>query len=75
MRVHFILHETFEIPGAYLKWAIERGHQITSTKVYEKEPLPETIDGIDFLIVMVLNHLMRIEKTSHTMIQRLSLLL
>lgn len=52
MRVHFILHETFEVPGAYLKWAIERGHHITSTKVYEKEPLPETIDGIDFLIVM-----------------------
>ena len=52
MRVHFILHETFEVPGAYLKWAIERGHQITSTKVYEKESLPETIDGIDFLIVM-----------------------
>ena len=52
MRVHFILHETFEVPVAYLKWAIERGHQITSTKVYEKEPLPETIDGIDFLIVM-----------------------
>ena len=52
MRVHFILHETFEVPGAYLKWALERGHQITSTKVYEKEPLPETIDGIDFLIVM-----------------------
>ena len=52
MRVHFILHETFEVPGAYLKWALERGHHITSTKVYEKEPLPETIDGINFLIVM-----------------------
>ena len=52
MRVHFILHETFEVPGAYLKWALERGHHITSTKVYEKEPLPEIIDGIDFLIVM-----------------------
>ena len=52
MKVHFVLHETFEVPGAYLKWALERGHLITSTKVYEKEPLPETIDGIDFLIVM-----------------------
>ena len=52
MRVHFILHETFEVPGAYLKWAQERGHQVTTTKVYEKELLPETIDGIDFLIVM-----------------------
>ena len=52
MRVHFILHETFEVPGAYIKWAQERGHQVTTTKVYEKELLPETIDGIDFLIVM-----------------------
>ena len=52
MKVHFVLHETFEVPSAYLKWALARGHHITSTKVYEKEPLPETIDGIDFLIVM-----------------------
>ena len=52
MKVHFVLHETFEVPGAYLKWALERGHHITTTKVYEKEPFPETIDGIDFLIVM-----------------------
>jgi len=52
MKVHFLLHETFEVPGAYLKWAQDRGYQITSTKVYEGEPLPETVDGIDFLIVM-----------------------
>lgn len=52
MRVHFVLHETFEVPGAYLKWAQERGHQVTMTKVYENEALPETVDEIDFLIVM-----------------------
>ena len=52
MNIHFILHETFEVPGAYLKWAKERGHNVTSTKVYEEEKLPETVDGIDFLIVM-----------------------
>ena len=52
MKVHFILHETFEVPGAYLKWAQERGHQVTTTKVYENEALPETVDEIDFLIVM-----------------------
>lgn len=52
MRVHFVLHETFEVPGAYLKWAQERGHQVTMTKIYEREALPETVDGIDFLIVM-----------------------
>ena len=52
MRVHFVLHETFEVPGADLKWAQERGHQVTMTKVYEREALPETVDEIDFLIVM-----------------------
>lgn len=52
MNIHFILHETFEVPGTYLKWAQERGHNVTSTKVYEEEKLPETVDGIDFLIVM-----------------------
>ena len=52
MKVHFVLHETFEVPGAYLKWAQERGHQVTSTKVYESEVLPESVDEIDFLIVM-----------------------
>jgi len=52
MKVHFVLHETFEVPGAYLKWAQERGHQVTTTKVYESEVLPESVDELDFLIVM-----------------------
>ena len=26
----------------------ERGHQVTTTKVYENEALPETVDEIDF---------------------------
>ena len=52
MKVYFVLHETFEVPGAYLKWAQERGHQVTTTKVYENETLPESVDDIDFLIVM-----------------------
>ena len=52
MKVHFVLNETFEVPGAYLKWAQERGHQVTTTKVYENETLPESVGDIDFLIVM-----------------------
>ena len=52
MKVHFVLHETFEVPGAYLKWAQERGHQVTTTKVYANETLPESVDDIGFLIVM-----------------------
>ena len=53
MNIHFILHEKFEVPGAYLKWAQKRGHHISSTRVYEEEELPETVDDIDFLIVKV----------------------
>ena len=52
MNVHFIQHETFEAPGAYLDWAIEREHHITFTKVYKYEPLPATVANIDLLIVM-----------------------
>ena len=47
MNIHFILHEKFEVPGAYLKWAQKRGHHISSTRVYEEEELPETVDDID----------------------------
>ena len=40
------------MPGAYLKWAQWRGHNISATKVYEREALPDNVDDIDFLIVM-----------------------
>ena len=74
MNIHFILHETFEVPGAYLKWAQDRGHNITSTKVYEEEILPETVVGIDFLIVMGgPQSPMRIVRPFLIMIQRLRL--
>ena len=75
MNIHFILHETFEVPGAYLKWAQDRGHNITSTKVYKEEILPETVEGIDFLIVMGGPHLMRIVRPFLIMTQRLRLYL
>lgn len=52
MKVHFILHETFEAPAAYLKWAQSRGHEISFTRVYEEDNLPQNADGFDFLIVM-----------------------
>ena len=29
MRVHFIVHESFEAPGAYETWAINQGHDVT----------------------------------------------
>ena len=52
MRIHFILHETFEAPGAYLAWAALRGHDVSMTKVYRYEKLPKDIDDFDMLILM-----------------------
>ena len=52
MKIHFILHETFEAPGAYLAWAALSGHDVSITKVYQYENLPENADSFDFLIVM-----------------------
>ncbi|WP_057490940.1 glutamine amidotransferase-related protein [Streptococcus orisasini] len=52
MRIHFIVHESFEAPGAYLAWAALRGHEVSLTKVYRYEPLPESAADFDMLIVM-----------------------
>lgn len=52
MKVHFIQHETFEASGAYLQWAENRNYEISFSKVYENDILPDTADFIDLLIVM-----------------------
>ncbi|MEO3989099.1 type 1 glutamine amidotransferase [Pseudocitrobacter cyperus] len=52
MRVHFIVHESFEAPGAYETWARNQGHDVTYSRVYAGEALPTNAEGIDFLIVM-----------------------
>jgi GMP synthase (glutamine-hydrolysing) len=52
MRIHFIIHEHFEAPGAYETWAKKHRHTITYSRVYLGEPLPKCTEDIDFLIVM-----------------------
>lgn len=52
MHIHFIQHEIFEAPGAILSWAEKRRYHITFSKVYEYQPLPESVDEVDMLIVM-----------------------
>lgn len=52
MRVHILQHESFEAPGAYLKWAENKGYKVTFSKVFEGDKLPESTEGIDFLFVM-----------------------
>lgn len=52
MHIHFIIHEAFEAPGAYEQWAIDQHYTITYSRIYLNEPLPSSIDNIDFLIIM-----------------------
>lgn len=52
MHVHFIQHEDFEAPGAYLDWAVERQHTITFSRVYRYDVLPLDCTAIDLLVIM-----------------------
>ncbi|MFA5630829.1 MAG: type 1 glutamine amidotransferase [Porticoccaceae bacterium] len=52
MKVHFVVHESFEAPGAYETWARERGHEATYSRVHAHEPLPQSVENIDLLVVM-----------------------
>lgn len=52
MHLHFVVHESFEAPGAYERWAETRGHSTGFSRVYLGDALPQTADGIDLLVVM-----------------------
>ncbi|WJS94990.1 type 1 glutamine amidotransferase [Flavobacterium johnsoniae] len=52
MNIHFIQHETYEAPGAYLSWAESRNCKISFSKVFQKDVLPYSIEFIDMLIIM-----------------------
>ncbi|WP_437918912.1 glutamine amidotransferase-related protein [Sphingobacterium sp. LRF_L2] len=52
MHIHFIQHESFEAPGAYLIWAMKRDYSVSFTRIFEYDLLPPTVDNIDLLIVM-----------------------
>ncbi|ODL92214.1 glutamine amidotransferase [Acinetobacter pittii] len=52
MRLHFIVHEDFEAPGAYEIWGKMNNFKITYSRVYLNEFLPSSVEDIDFFIVM-----------------------
>ncbi|HSW69443.1 MAG TPA: GMP synthase [Gammaproteobacteria bacterium] len=51
MRIHTIIHAPFEKPGVIENWAINNGHSLSSTHIYQGEILPD-VSTIDFLIIM-----------------------
>lgn len=52
MNVHFVMHESFEAPGAYETWVASRGHKAAWSRVYAHEPLPRSVENIDLLVVL-----------------------
>ncbi len=51
MRLHYLQHVPFEDLGAIEPWARDRDYQITSTKLFLEEKLPEARD-FDWLVVL-----------------------
>jgi GMP synthase (glutamine-hydrolysing) len=51
MRIHIIMHESFEAPAAIETWALRKNHEITYTRLYEGDSLPEEPE-FEFLVVM-----------------------
>jgi GMP synthase (glutamine-hydrolysing) len=52
VHIHFVVHESFEAPGAFETWVRDRGHSAGHSRVYLHESLPQSADGIDLLVVM-----------------------
>ncbi len=51
MRIHYIQHVPFEDLGSIAIWAATKNAQISCTRLFKEEPLPELTD-FDWLIVM-----------------------
>lgn len=51
MRVRFVIHESFEAPGAFETWARTRGCTIGYSRVYAGEALPSSAEEFDLLVV------------------------
>ncbi|WP_457640205.1 type 1 glutamine amidotransferase [Persephonella sp.] len=51
MKIHYLQHVHFETPANILKWAEQKGHQVSGTRLFFKEPLPP-VDSFELLVVM-----------------------
>ena len=51
MNIHFIIHESYEGPGAFLPWLKARHYRMSSTRIYLGEILPLSLD-FDLLVVL-----------------------
>jgi GMP synthase (glutamine-hydrolysing) len=52
MKVHFVLHESYEGPGAFDAWVNGRGYDASFSRVNLGENMPATAEGINLLVVL-----------------------
>ena len=52
MKVHFVVHESYEGPGAFDAWVNDRGYDASFSRVHLGESVPATAKGIDLLVVL-----------------------
>ncbi|WP_101296441.1 type 1 glutamine amidotransferase [Halegenticoccus soli] len=51
LRVRCVQHVSFEGPGTIERWAVDRGHELTRTRLFDGDSLPSVAD-FDWLIVL-----------------------
>jgi len=52
LKVHFVMHESFEAPGAFADWVDARGYQSSYSRVYQYDALPADTESFDLLVVL-----------------------
>lgn len=52
MRIHCIIHESYEGPGYFSDWAASKNYKMSFSRVYLGEVHPEDSDGFDMLIIL-----------------------
>lgn len=50
--MHFVVHESYEGPGAFDAWVNDRGYDASFSRVHLGESVPATAEGIDLLVVL-----------------------
>ncbi len=52
MKLHIVMHESFEAPGAIVDWANSNNCPVSYTRLYDGDNFPTSTDDFDYLIVM-----------------------
>ncbi|NTV24002.1 MAG: C26 family cysteine hydrolase domain-containing family [Nanoarchaeota archaeon] len=52
MKIHIIMHESFESPAAVAEWAGRNDHSLSYSRLFQGDDLPYSCENIDFLVVM-----------------------